>query len=242
MSVFETILYSKEDDIAQIALNRPRVLNAFNVQMRDDMYQVLQAVQDDPDVGCMILRGEGERAFCTGADLTEFGSAPSRIIARQVRWERDVWGLFLAMDKPVIAALHGYVVGSGLEMALLCDLRIAADDAVFWLPEAGLGMLPAAGGSQSLPRVAGIPRALEMLLSSQRLDAQQALEMGVVHRVVSREHLLEETLAWARQLASRPAHLIKAMKEAIRRGMDMPLESALDMEFTLAASAVSASS
>ncbi|MBI2856019.1 MAG: enoyl-CoA hydratase/isomerase family protein [Chloroflexi bacterium] len=240
MSVFETVLYNKDGDIAYIALNRPRVLNAYNMQMRDDMYEVLRAVQDDPEVRCVVLRGEGDRAFCTGADLTEFGSAPSRVIARQVRWERDVWSLFLNLDKPVIAALHGYVVGSGLEMALLCDLRIAADDAVFWLPEAGLGMLPAAGGSQSTPRIVGVPWALDMLLGGQQIDAQKALEMGLVHRVVSREHLLAETLAWARQLAERPPHLIRAMKEAIRRGMDMPLESALEMELTLAASAVSA--
>ena len=237
-SAFETIILSKSGDVAEIALNRPRVLNAYNMQMRDDMSQALEAVQDDPDVRCVLLRGEGDRAFCTGADLTEFGTAPSRVIARQVRWERDVWGQFLSLDKPIVAALHGYVIGSGIEMAMLCDIRIASDDAVFGLPEAALGMLPAAGGSQTIPRTVGRSRALEALLSNERMDAAKALDIGLVHRVVPRETLLDEALAQARQLASYPAHLLKAMKETLLRGLDMPLERALEMETSLAATAI----
>ncbi len=237
-SAFETIILSKSGDVAEIALNRPRVLNAYNMQMRDDMSQALEAVQVDPDVRCVLLRGEGDRAFCTGADLTEFGTAPSRVIARQVRWERDVWGQFLSLDKPIVAALHGYVIGSGIEMAMLCDIRIASDDAVFGLPEAALGMLPAAGGSQTIPRTVGRSRALEALLSNERMDAAKALDIGLVHRVVPRETLLDEALAQARQLASYPAHLLKAMKETLLRGLDMPLERALEMETSLAATAI----
>ena len=237
-SAFETIILSKTGDLAEIALNRPRVLNAYNMQMRDDMSQALEAVQDDPDVRCVLLRGEGDRAFCTGADLTEFGTAPSRVIARQVRWERDVWGQFLSLDKPIVAALHGYVIGSGIEMAMLCDIRIASDDAVFGLPEAALGMLPAAGGSQTIPRTVGRSRALEALLSNERMDAAKALDIGLVHRVVPRETLLDEAEAQARQLASYPAHLLKAMKKALLRGLDMPLERALEMETSLAATAI----
>ena len=237
-SAFETIILSKTGDVAEIALNRPRVLNAYNMQMRDDMSQALEAVQVDPDVRCVLLRGEGDRAFCTGADLTEFGTAPSRVIARQVRWERDVWGQFLSLDKPIVAALHGYVIGSGIEMAMLCDIRIASDDAVFGLPEAALGMLPAAGGSQTIPRTVGRSRALEALLSNERMDAAKALDIGLVHRVVPRETLLDEALAQARQLASYPAHLLKAMKETLLRGLDMPLERALEMETSLAATAI----
>ena len=237
-SAFETIILSKSGDVAEIALNRPRVLNAYNMQMRDDMSQALEAVQDDPDVRCVLLRGEGDRAFCTGADLTEFGTAPSRVIARQVRWERDVWGQFLSLDKPIVAALHGYVIGSGIEMAMLCDIRIASEDSVFGLPEAALGMLPAAGGTQTIPRTVGRSRALEALLGNERMDAAKSLEIGLVHRVVPRETLLDEALAQARQLASYPAHLLKAMKESLLRGLDMPLERALDMETSLAATAI----
>lgn len=239
-SPFETIILSKSGDVAEIALNRPRVLNAYNMQMRDDMSQALEAVRHDPDVRCVLLRGEGDRAFCTGADLTEFGTAPSRVIARQVRWERDVWGQFLSLDKPIVAALHGFVIGSGIEMAMLCDIRIASEDAVFGLPEAALGMLPAAGGTQTIPRTIGRSRALEALLSNERMDASRALETGLVHRVVPGESLLSEARAQASRLAEVPEHLVKAAKEALRRGLDMPLERALDVELSLAAEAIHA--
>ncbi|MCH7481616.1 MAG: enoyl-CoA hydratase/isomerase family protein, partial [Chloroflexi bacterium] len=126
-----TVLFEKRGDIAVVTLNRPDALNAFSVRMRDELWEVLGAVRDDPDVRGMLLQGAGERAFCAGADLTEFGTAPSQAVARTVRWERDVWGLLLGLPKPTVAALHGYCLGSGLEMAVLCDLRVAADDAVF---------------------------------------------------------------------------------------------------------------
>ena len=239
-SPFETILLSKSGDVAEISLNRPRVLNAYNMQMRDDMSQAIEAVSLDPDVRSIILRGEGNRAFCTGADLTEFGTAPSRVIARQVRWERDVWGQFLSLDKPIVAALHGFVIGSGIEMAMLCDIRIASEDAVFGLPEAALGMLPAAGGTQTIPRMIGRSRALEALLSNERMDASKALEIGLVHRVVPRESLVEETNTQAVRLAEIPSHLVRTIKEALLRGSDMPLERALEMELSLSAEAQAA--
>ncbi|MDO8751283.1 MAG: enoyl-CoA hydratase/isomerase family protein, partial [Dehalococcoidia bacterium] len=155
MTQFQTLIYEKQGSLAMLTLNRPEVLNAYNVAMRDEMYEALEAIRDDPEVRAAILCGAGERAFCAGADLTEFGTAPSQAIARQVRWERDVWGLFVSLDIPLVAAVHGFVLGSGLEMALLCDIRIAAEDAIFGLPETSLGMLPAAGGTQTLPRVIG---------------------------------------------------------------------------------------
>ena len=155
-----TVLYTKQDAVALIVLNRPEVINAFNMQMRDDLYATLEAAVDDPDVRAIVVSGSGDRGFCVGADLTEFGTAPSQVVARDVRWERDLWGLFLAVRKPLVAALHGHVIGSGVEIACLCDIRIAADDAVFRMPETALGMVPAAGGTQTLPRVVGRGRAL----------------------------------------------------------------------------------
>ena len=238
-SAFETILLSKDGGVAEIALNRPKVLNAHNMQMRDDLYAALEAVRDDPCVNSVLLRGEGERAFCTGADLTEFGTAPSRVIARQVRWERDLWGLFLDLDRPIVAALHGFVIGSGIEMALLCDLRIASEDAVFGMPEAALGLIPAAGGTQTLPRMLGEPRALQGLLGGERIPASRAMAFGLAHRVVPRERLLEEARETARRLAELPTQPVRAVKRALRRGMDMPLERALEMELRLAVSATS---
>ncbi|MBI2872126.1 MAG: enoyl-CoA hydratase/isomerase family protein [Chloroflexi bacterium] len=234
MSTFETIKYEKDGGIASITLNRPGVLNAYNMQMRDEMYQVLEAVQDDPEVAGVLLSGAGERAFCAGADLTEFGTAPSQVIARQVRWERDVWGLMASIPQPMVAALHGYVLGSGVEIAALCDLRVAAEDAVFGLPEVTLGMVPAAGGSQTLPRLVGRGVALEMLLTSRRLDAREALRVCLVHRVVPRERLMEEALGLLHRVLSHPPAAVRAIKEAVRRGADMPLAEALDLEWRLA--------
>ncbi|MCH7744501.1 MAG: enoyl-CoA hydratase/isomerase family protein [Chloroflexi bacterium] len=230
----ETILYSKSGSVAHIVLNRPRRINAYNMQMRDEMYQALEAVRDDPEVRVAILRGAGERGFCAGADLSEFGTAPSQVVARQVRWERDIWGLFLSIEKPLIAALHGYVIGSGVEMACLCDIRIASEDAVFSMPEVALGMVPAAGGSQTLPRIIGQGPALEMLLTNQRITAPDALRMGLVHSVVPNDTLLEEAERVAQLLASRKPEILAAVKTALLDGMDMPLASALELEERLA--------
>jgi enoyl-CoA hydratase/carnithine racemase len=237
-SGFETIEYTKEDGLAKIVLNRPKVLNAHNMQMRDDIYQVLGAIQDDPDVRCVVLHGEGERAFCTGADLSEFGTAPSMVIARQVRWERDLWGLFLSIDKPIIAALHGYVLGSGLEIALLCDMRIASEGTIFGMPEAALGMIPVAGGTQTMSRTLGVSRALDILLSNGQLNAYTALEVGLIHKLVSRELLLKEAVSLAKRISNYPPHLLKAIKEAMRRGPDMSLGNALELEKNLATTAL----
>ena len=230
----DTVLYSKSGAVAHLTLNRPRRLNAYNVAMRDELYVLLEAVRDDPDVRAVVLSGAGERAFCAGADLSEFGTAPSQAVARAVRWERDVWGLFLAIDKPIIAAVHGYVIGSGVEMACLCDLRIASDDATFAMPEAALGMAPAAGGSQTLPRVAGLGPALEMLLAGRRLTVEEAHRAGLVHRVVARDALAGEALALAEALAGLEPAVVSAAKRAIRHGMDAPLARGLELEERLA--------
>ena len=141
MPPFETLIFEKQGRLAHISLNRPQSLNAYNVQMRDDFWEALAAVADDPDVGALLITGEG-RAFCAGADLTEFGSAPSLAIARNVRWQRDVWGQLWGLSQPVVCALHGYCIGSGLEIALFCDLRLAARGTVFAMPEVRLGMVP----------------------------------------------------------------------------------------------------
>jgi len=236
---FGAILYEKLGSVAQISLDRPHVLNAYNVQMRDGLYQALEAVRDDPEVRAVVLRGQGERAFCAGADLTEFGTAPSQAIARQVRWERDVWGLLLGLEKPVVVALHGYVLGSGVEMALCCDVRIASEDAQFGMPEVSLGLVPVAGGTQTLPRAVGRGRALELLLGGARINAQEALSMGLVDRVVKGEKLLEAAGSLAQELASRNPEIVAAIKLSVNTGLDMPLIEAMDMERRLAIMALS---
>jgi enoyl-CoA hydratase/carnithine racemase len=234
MSGFVAITYEKHDGVAYIVLNRPEVLNRYNIQMRDELYQVLTAIRDDAEVLAVVFKGAGERAFCVGADLTEFGTAPSPIIARQVRWERDVWGLLNDMKQPLIAAVHGYVLGSGMELALFCDIRIASDDAVFGLPEVSLGMIPAAGGTQMLPRVIGRGRALYLLLTGDRIGAREAFRMGLVNRVVKRGELYSTADEVAQMIVSNNPIAVQYAKEAIRWGCDLKLKDGLSLEGKLA--------
>ena len=227
--------YDKSGSVATLTLNRPGVINAFNIQMRDDLYYALEAARDDPEVWAVLIAGSGDRGFCAGADLTEFGTAPSQTVAREVRWERDLWGLFLRMEKPLVAALHGYVIGSGVEIACLCDLRIASADSVFRMPETALSMVPAAGGSQTLPRTIGLGPAMRMLLTNQVLDAQTALDLGLVHSVVSREALTAAAFDVAERLAQVPPEAVAAIKHSVYQGMDGPLEAGLRLERRLSA-------
>ena len=234
MGSFATIIYEKEGAIAYITLNRPQALNVYNIQMRDDLYQVLGAIKDDIDIRVAILKGAGEKAFCAGADLSEFLSAPPPIFARQARWERDVWGLFLSIPQPLIAVLHGYVLGSGIEMALCCDMRIASDDSRFGLPEVGLGIIPAAGGTQTLPRVIGRGKAMEMLLTDPWISGEEAFRVGLVDRVVPRDTLAQTAEALAREIASHDPNAVRSAKQAVLRGLDLPLGQGLDLEKKLA--------
>jgi len=235
MPPFQTVIYKKSENIAYITLNRPLVLNVYNLQMRDELHQILCAIKDDGEVKVAILKGAGEKAFCAGADLSEFLTAPSPMIARQVRWERDIWGLFLNLPQPLIGALHGYILGSGVEMALCCDLRIASEDARLGLPEAGLGIIPAAGATQTLSRVVGRARALEVLLTTRRIDAKEAYDIGLVNRVVPRTQLFATAQEIARKIISYDHVVVRYAKQAVVRGLDLPLAEGLELERRLTA-------
>ncbi len=229
MRPFETLIYEKEGPVAHVSLDRPSVLNAYNVQMRDDFSQALDAVSDDPDVLALLITGQG-RGFCAGADLSEFGSAPSQVVARNVRWERDVWGQLINLEKPIVVAAHGYCIGSGLEIALLCDLKFATDDTLFAMPEVRLGMIPAAGGTQTIPRQAGESQALDLLLTGRRFSAQEALRIGLVTRLTPPERLLGEAWETTRLLAMADPLTVSFLKRALRVGGDMPLDESLELE------------
>ena len=235
MSAFETLRYEKRDGIGVVTLCRPEAINAFNVQMRDELSEALSAVRDDADVRGLLIAGAGERGFCAGADLTEFGSAPSQAVARYVRWARDLWSALAELPKPTMAAVHGYCFGSGLEIAALCDLRIASQDAVFALPEASLGLIPAAGGTQSLPRIVGLPRAMELALTGRRMTSGEAVRAGFVDWLVPREQLHVVAEARLRDVASTPADALALAKRAVNEGADMTLADGLRLERRLAA-------
>jgi len=233
MRPYETIRFTKRGRVAVVTLDRPKSLNAYNVAMRDDLFAVLGAIDEDPDVRVLVLRGAG-RAFSSGGDLQEFGSAPSPVVARAVRFQRDVWGRLLSLRAATLAAVHGHAVGGGMEMMLLCDLCIAASDARFALPETGLGMIPGVAGTQTLPRTVGLARALDLTLTGRTLDARSALRMGLVHRVVAPSRLVAAAMTVARRLARIEPGLVHAMRRCIRAAHDMPLADGLALERRLA--------
>jgi len=230
---FATIRYEKRGPVAVVTLDRPEVLNAYNVAMRDDLWAVLGAAGADSEVRALVVRGSG-RAFSTGGDVHEFGTAPSPLVARVVRWRRDVWGRLLDLRAATVAAVHGYAVGGGMEMALLCDLCVAADDARFALPETGLGMIPGVGGTQTLPRRIGTGRALELALGGDWLDARGALAAGLVTRVVPRARLDIAALTLARRLARLDPRRVEAARRAVRGAHDLGLAAGIALERRLA--------
>lgn len=230
MNGFDTIIYEKKGHIAYVTLNRPKSLNAYSVRMRDDLFEVLSAIKIDDEVRVVVFKGAGDKAFCAGADLTEFLTAPSVVKARRIRAVRDLWGLFLKIPQPLIAALHGYVLGSGMEISLFCDIRIAASNVVFGLPEVGLGILPGAGGTQTLPRAMGLSRCLDMLLTGRRLDADEAYQYGLVSRVVAPKELLPLVDELALKISFFDPEVVRKAKEAVLRGLDLPLRDGLDFE------------
>jgi len=230
MDAFETIIYEKRGGIAYITLNRPQALNAVNIKMRDELYEVLPAIDEDPDVKLAIVMGAGDRGFSAGADITEFGTVPSQAIGRSVRWERDLWGRFLGVSKPIIAAIHGFALGAGVEMSMCCDIRIATDDARFGLPEVGIGMVPTAGGSQTLPRQVPLGMAVAPVLTGEIINAAEALRIGLIHRVVARADLIPTTLGIADKIMSRGQIAVRCAKQAIGRGLDLTLEQGLELE------------
>jgi enoyl-CoA hydratase/carnithine racemase len=218
------VLYDKDasGSIAIVTLNRPQSHNAYNVAMRDALFAALSAIADDPEVRVVILRGAGP-SFCTGGDLREFGSAPSPTRAREVRWLRDVWGTLWNLRALTIASVHGHVVGGGFEMMLLCDLAVAARGTRFALPETGLAMIPGVAGTQTLPRLVGVGRALDLILTGKVLDSRSAQRLGLVSSVVADQRLGRATRALSRRLARLEPALVAGVKRMINDCWDGPL-------------------
>lgn len=233
---YEMIVYDIKNHIGYITFNRPEVMNAINMQMTREIIDACEQANRDPEVRVCILTGAGERAFCTGLDLkerareTEDTTFFARRRARHQSGIRSHSQAVAAIEKPTIAAIRGYAVGGGLELALACDMRVAADDAKLGMMEIRRGRIGGSGGTQRLPRLIGISKALEISLTGEPVDGSEAFRIGLVNRVVP----AEKVMAAAEEMASKiclgaPLSII-AIKEAITKGVELSLEQGLKLE------------
>ena len=224
----------RDGDVLRITLNRPERLNALHLPMRDELWTMLNLIRDDPTIRVAVLTGAGDRAFSAGADITDFGTAPSVIEARDARLDRDLWGVMSNLEIPLIAAIRGFAYGAGLEMSMYCDIRVADDTARFALPEVTLGYIPSAGGTQTVAR--HIPRgdAMRMATTGDSIDAPRAVALGLIDAVVPSDQLIPEVDRIAALLASYEPAALRAVKRAVLDGLDLSLDAGLALERRLA--------
>jgi enoyl-CoA hydratase len=216
--------------VAWITIDRPP-MNTLSRETLSELSSILDHAEQDSSIGALVITGAGEKMFSAGADVTEFGEMADHAAAENnLRTIHDLFNRIERFPKPVIACLNGKALGGGNELQMACHLAIAADTAELGLPEVRLGIMPGYGGTQRLPRLVGSRRALDLMLSGRRIDAQTALEYGLVNRVVSPGELEEQTHEWAKRLASGPPIAIRGILDAAVRGVDSSLEEGLAVE------------
>ena len=229
---FETILAERRGAIALIRFNRPDKLNAMNTMMKDEIIAALGEFEKDDGVRVVILTGQGDKAFVAGADITEFRD----------RTALEQWDLYQqpflyeAVDrfsKPLIAMINGYCLGGGCELAMACDIRIASDRAQIGQPEINIGIIPGGGGSQRLPRLVGMGKAMELILTGERITANEALRVGLVDEVVPHDQLEAKTMDVATKIAEKSPVAVRLAKEAVKAAARMPLDEGLRYEQSL---------
>ncbi len=230
---FETLIYSVVDGVAIIRLNRPERMNSIGGSMKQDLAAAFfDLARNDPQVRCVVITGTGDRAFCAGADIKERAGGVSKGTKYYVTQQatHELFRRIEEFERPVIAAINGVAAGGGLEIALVCDLRIAASTARLGLPEVKLGVLPAAGGTQRLPRLIGEGKAKELMYTGELISAEEALAIGLVNRVVAPEALMDEAMAMARKIAKQPPLAVSFIKRAVNTGMQVGLDSGMQFE------------
>jgi enoyl-CoA hydratase len=216
------------DRVVLVTLDRPDALNALSFQLLRELADTLERLDGDPGVGCAVITGAGERAFAAGVDIKE--------LATQTPASLDASGAFLAWDRidrvglPIVAAVRGYALGGGCELAMACDVIVAGEDARFGQPELALGVIPGAGGTQRLPRRVGVGRAMEIVLTGRRVPAEEAARIGLVDRLVPSERTLAAALELAAGIAAGPPLAVRAAKRAVRAAADLPLSAGLTDE------------
>jgi len=228
------IEYQKEGKIAIFTINRPKAMNAMNLEAIKELHQVMTDFRDDPDLWVGIITGAGEKVFCAGADIKD--TIPFLKEHRDSPWAMPVTPMRgLALWKPLIAAINGMALGGGLEIALACDIRIASEEARFGTPEVTLGVIPGSGGTQRLPRMIPWCKAAEILFIGRPIDAQEAYRIGLVNKVVPQGEVLPTAMKWAGAICQAGPLAVRAAKEAMTRGASMTLEEGLELENSLMA-------
>ncbi len=224
---YSTILTETRGRVGLIRLNRPQAMNALNTDLLGELRDALKAFVADESVGALVITGS-ERVFAAGADIKEMADATPEDM--QKRNSLELFDYIRKIKKPIIAAVSGYALGGGCEMALACDMIVAAETARFGQPEVTIGVIPGAGGTQRLPRALGKVLAMEMILNNRTLTAQEALQFGMVNRVVPVERCLDEALIIAAEVAARAPLAVQAAKQAVNNAFDFSLTSGLDAE------------
>ena len=236
---YETLKIEREENTLWIILNRPQRLNTFNDILLEELGDMLNTAENDQSVKCVVITGDGDRAFSAGADLSMTQKATPIKAEEFCRGGQKIFGKIEEMSKPVIAAINGYALGGGLELALACDFRVAAEHAELGSVEINLGLIPGWGGTQKLVRIVGLAKAKEMLMLGNRLKSDEALRIGLVHKVVHFDKLRDEVRAIAKKLADGPPIAMKYAKYAANFGAQVPLEVGLRLEAALFALALS---
>jgi len=226
---YTTILYEKSEGIGTITLNRPKSMNALNSTLLVELSRVFNEISKDDEVRVVIVTGS-EKFFAAGADITEIANIGTPADAYDFLKTADVFRKLEDFDKPIIALIRGLALGGGCELAMACDLRIAAENAVFGQPEIRIGVIPGGGGTQRLPRLIGVTKAKELLYTGDSIDAQEAYRVGLVNKVVPNESAVDETRKMALKIARQPGIALRATKLAVDGGMSMDMKSALAYE------------
>ncbi|MGD6778106.1 enoyl-CoA hydratase/isomerase family protein [Sutcliffiella horikoshii] len=224
---YEYIEVSIESSIGIVKLNRPKVLNAINRPMVTEIVTVLEEFDRNDEVKAMVLAGNG-RAFAAGADIDEMAEATAielELLNQFTEWDRLAW-----VKKPIIGAVQGFALGGGFELALCCDILYAAQDAEFGFPEISLGVMPGAGGTQRLTKLMGKSKAMEWLLTGDRMSAKEALHYGVINRVIPKELLMEETMRFAHKIAKQPPLSLRLIKESVHKAVDYSVYEGMQYE------------
>ncbi|MDJ0887018.1 MAG: enoyl-CoA hydratase-related protein [Desulfobacterales bacterium] len=227
---FENIIYDREDGIAVITFTRPQALNALNAALLEEFDAALDRVENDSAIRVLVLTGAGEKAFVAGADITEINQLGPLGAKRFARRGADGIARLTRLPVPVIAAVNGFALGGGTEMALACDFIYAARSARFGLPEINLGIIPGFGGTQRLPRLIGPARARELIYTGRMVEAEEALRLGIVNRVCEDGELMDAVNETARLIATKGRVALRAAKQAVNTGLNVDLESGLALE------------